>query len=388
MKKCEEKKKLAVNELEELETFLSKVKKNSAEFQDGLAARGIESYDELKRRLNILRLRLNLEVDDSEKFNLLNIPDEELSPDLIKQKRLQKIQKAARDQRDQRRAKAQEEQQRVERLKTDDPEAYLQDLYRQRQEILQRVEERKKFKIELQNRNSRVKQTRLRMIIDLGTEGADDSNFGAKDHDWDGYRELHNNNQDEEEEDQALLIDIDTKIGNIDTNHLVNIGEVWRPPTAEDYQILLEVDRIRPPEIIFQPNIIGLEQAGLAQTLDQVFRLFNEDQAQRLANCIFLTGASVLFPNFKERIEVEVQSMRPFGSSFSVNVAKDVSNDAWRGASEFSMTQEFIDTSITIQEYNEYGPCVLNRKNSHFASNLYYETPERGDVPIKKSKIR
>lgn len=387
VKKGEEKRKLALNELEELELFTSKVKRNSSEFQDGLSARGIENYDELKRKINSLRSRLNLEVDESEKFNLLNIPDEELSPDLIKQKRVQKIQKAVKDAREQRKAKAEEENARVEKLKVDDPEAYIEDLHKQRQEIFQRMEERRKVKNELQNRNSRSHKNRLRTIAELGTEAGDD-NFGMRDQDWNIYREIHNDNQEEEEEDQNLLIDLDTKIGTVDTNHLMAIGDIWRPPTAEDYQILLEADRIRPAEILFQPSIIGLEQAGLAQTLDQVFRLFTPQQAEKLAGCIFITGSSTLFQNFSERIALEVRNMRPFASEFQVVVAKDPSVDAWRGASEFANSQEFRDTGVSIEDYNEFGPSIISRKKRHFASNLYVETPEKGDCPVKRSKNR
>ncbi|OMJ77200.1 hypothetical protein SteCoe_23275 [Stentor coeruleus] len=388
MKKSEEKRKLAINELEELESFIQSVKKNSSDFQDGLVARGIENYDELKRKINSLRSRLNLEVDETEKYHLINIPDEELTADLVKQKRIQKIQKAAREAREQRKSKAQEEQERIEKLKVDDPDAYLKDLHKQRQEVLQRIEERKKLKMELQNRNSRPSQRRLRIIADLGTEGASDDNFGMKDQDWNIYREIHNDNQEEDEEDQNLLLDIDTKIGTVDTNHLITIGDVWRQPTAEDYQILLETDRIRPPEILFQPSIIGLEQAGLSQTLEQVFKLFPPAQAQKLASCIFITGASAIFPNFRERVEIEALGMRPFGSYICVENAKNLASDAWSGASEFATTSEFKDTGVSIDEYKEYGPNIFCSKRRHFASNLYYETPERGDMPAKRSKNR
>jgi actin-related protein 5 len=387
-KKSEEKRKLAVHELEELESFITSVKKNSSEFHEGLAARGIESYEELKRKINGLRGRLNLEVDESEKYNLLNVPDEELTADLVKQKRMQKIQKAAREAREQRRAKAQEEQERVEKLKVDDPDAYLQDLHKQRREVIQRVEERKKLRNELANRNSRPSQRRLRAIAELGTENAADETFGMKDQDWNIYREIHNDNQEEEEEDQNLLMDLDTKISSVDTNHLVNIGEVWRPPTAEDYQILLEVDRIRTPEIVFQPSIIGMEQSGLGQTMEVIFRLFPEQTANELAKSIFITGGSALFRNFRERIEAEVVTMRPFGSQFNVEIAKDVENDAWRGASKFALTEEFRSTGVGIEEYREYGSSALLRKSRHFASNVYHSTPEKGDVPTKRTRVR
>lgn len=388
LKKSEEKRKLALNELEELESFISSVRRNSSEFTEGLSARGIENYDELKRKINSLRIRLNLEVDESEKYNLLMIPDEELSPDLIKQKRIQKIQKSAREARDLRKAKAQEENERVEKLKVDDPEAYLQDLYKQRLEVLQRIEDRRKLKIELQNRNSRPSQRRLRAMADLVADVAGDDTFGMKDQDWNVYRDMHNDHQEEEEEDQNLLIDLDTKISNMDTNHLMNIGEVWRPPTAEDYQILLEVDRIRPAEILFQPSIIGLEQAGLCQTMDQIFRLFPKSQADELAQCIFVTGGSASFPNFKQRIENEILSMRPFGSQYKVFMAQDLHLDAWRGGSEFAASQDFLDTGLTQEDYKEYGAAALSEKHKHPAGNFYHQTPEKGECPVKKVKIR
>ena len=388
IKKSEEKRKLALNELEELESFMSSVRRNSSEFAEGLSARGIENYDELKRKINSLRSRLNMEVDESEKYNLLNVPDEDLTADLQKQKRIQKIQKSAKEAREQRKAKAQEEQERIEKLKNEDPDAYLQDLHKQRHEVIGRMEERRKLKLELQNRSSRPSQRRLRAMADLVSDLAGEDSFGMKDQDWNIYREMHNDHQEEEEEDQNTLLDLDTRISSVDTNHLMNIGEVLRPPTAEDYQILLEVDRIRSPEILFQPSIIGLEQSGLAQTMEQIFKLFPKEQADELASCVFITGGSAAFPNFAQRIEREVLMMRPFLSNFKVDIARDLHNDGWRGASEFAGGQEFLDTCLTIEEYKEYGSSALGDRHKHNASNFFYETPAKGDVPVKKSKIR
>ncbi|OMJ68678.1 hypothetical protein SteCoe_33803 [Stentor coeruleus] len=387
MKKSAEKRKIAINELEDLEYFIKKVKKNSSEFQEGLIARGIDSYEELKRKINCLKTRLNLEVNDSERYNLLNTPDNELTAEMVKQKRIQKIQKAAKDARDLKKAKTQEAQEKIEKIKQSDPEGYLKDLHKQRSEILQRIDDRKKLKIKLQNRNSRSSQRRLRVIADLSTEKTSDDNFGSKDQDWNIYREICNDNQDDEE-DKILLLDIDTQISSIDKNHITTLGDTWRIPTAEDYQILLEVDRIRPAEIIFQPSIIGLDQAGLCQTLDQVFRLFPYEQAKKLESCVFVTGASAFFPGFIERIEDEVMKMRPCGNKIVVEKAWDLELDAWRGASEFCLTKEFEETSVGREEYKEFGGYVFCRKNRHFASNLYYETPERGDIPVKRSKNR
>ena len=52
---------------------------------------------------------------------------------------------------------------------------------------------------------------------------------------------------------------------------------------AEYYQLQLGVERIRIPEVLFQPSIIGHDQAGLAETLDQVLRSYDSKTQDRLA---------------------------------------------------------------------------------------------------------
>mgnify|MGYP001055338876 CR=1 FL=1 len=382
VKKSEEKKRIAEQELEELEELANIYRKKSTEFQEGLVARGLTNYEDLKKRINSLRSRLNLQVDESEKYNLLEVPDEELSNEELKQKRMQAIQKAAREAREQRRAKQLEEQERVQKLKQEDPQAYLKDLHLQRQEVLSRVSERNKLKQELQSRHSRTSQRRLRVMAELGSESIDD-NFGMNEQDWDIYREVQKDTLEEEEEDKTLLSELDSKIAKVDPTHLVTIGEVARPLTAEDYQLLIDADRIRPAEVLFQPNIIGLEQAGVTQIMEQIFSLFSKEDSQKLANCVFVTGGPSMFPGFVDRIKSEVMTMRPFGSGFSVIRAYDPCLDAWRGSSQFAETEEFTQTCITKSEYEERG-AHLTSKNQHFASNKYY-TQVLGE-PSKKVK--
>ena len=43
----------------------------------------------------------------------------------------------------------------------------------------------------------------------------------------------------------------------------------------------------RVPELLFQPSMIGVEQAGVAETMDYVFKKFSPDDQNRLAQ-VFL----------------------------------------------------------------------------------------------------
>ena len=51
---------------------------------------------------------------------------------------------------------------------------------------------------------------------------------------------------------------------------------------AEYYQLHLGVERIRTPEVMFQPSLIGLQHAGLAETLEYVLSKYDSKMQDRL----------------------------------------------------------------------------------------------------------
>lgn len=85
----------------------------------------------------------------------------------------------------------------------------------------------------------------------------------------------------------------------------------------------MNVERFTIPEILFRPSIIGIDQAGIAesiynsveklpernsisinQKLDSNSYRTNLDIRPSLYNNIVLTGGNCLFPNFKQRLYV------------------------------------------------------------------------------------
>ena len=47
-------------------------------------------------------------------------------------------------------------------------------------------------------------------------------------------------------------------------------------PTAEDFQIRLYTDRYKGTEILFQPSIVGLENAGIGEILEIIMGQMKE----------------------------------------------------------------------------------------------------------------
>lgn len=55
-----------------------------------------------------------------------------------------------------------------------------------------------------------------------------------------------------------------------------------------DY-IELAVERIKGPEVLFQPKIGGIDQSGLIEVINQVLKNYNSDIQKILLQNIFLT---------------------------------------------------------------------------------------------------
>lgn len=144
-------------------------------------------------------------------------------------------------------------------------------------------------------------------------------------------------------------------------------------------QLHFSVERIRAAEILFQPSMIGLMEAGLAETIDYVLKLFPADDQQRLVNNIFITGGGAKLPGLKDRLEKELMEIRPFESTFAVKIANDSTLDAWYGAKKFATAGNNIQNfSISKHDYNEMGGEYLKE---HCLSNRYFKTPKADNPP-------
>lgn len=131
-----------------------------------------------------------------------------------------------------------------------------------------------------------------------------------------------------------------------------------RPLTKEDFQIVLGVERFRCPEILFRPNWIGIDQAGLDEmTGVSIRRLPSSDLEleERLTSSVFITGGSSLFPGINQRLEAGIRMIRPCGSPIKVVKALDPILDAWRGASAYAASSQFLTQTFSKVDYYEKG---------------------------------
>ncbi|KAL8820674.1 MAG: hypothetical protein Q9223_001167 [Gallowayella weberi] len=336
-------------------------------------------------------------------FPLLDVPDETLDEAGLKEKRHQRLMKSGYEARA--RAKVEKELERAriaeeERLDNEHREAdiqsWLEERRAARQTLLQKIKERDRLKADLGNRKSLASQMRMKTLANLASDqpgkkrrrGGDDDNFGANDDDWGVYRTVAMGEQsdDEEEEDlgaglkgvEAQLLKYDPTFNE---NNTLEAQSDWtqslmhaflrgpRPfdpeSQQEAHQVHLNVERIRVPEVVFQPSIAGLDQAGIIDIAADIINhglAKTEDRISVLGD-IFLTGGNTMFTGFDERLKRELRAVLPVEAPINLRKAGNSLLDAWRGAAQWAGCSESSHGFITREEYQEKGSEYMKEHN-------------------------
>lgn len=258
--------------------------------------------------------------------------------------------------------------------------------------MLQKIKEKEKLKADLGNRKSLASQIRMKTLANLASDqpgrkrrrGGDDDDFGANDEDWGVYRTVATGEQSDDDEDEDLgagLKGIEAQLLKYDPNFTENntrdAQTDWtkslmhaflrgpRPFNPESqqeiHQVHLNVERIRVPEIVFQPAIAGLDQAGIVEIAGDIINhgLSKPEERNAVLGDIFLTGGNTLFSRFDERLGHDLRAVLPSDSPLAVRRARDPILDAWRGAAQWSQEPGFKHCSIFRQEYLEKGSEYL-----------------------------
>lgn len=352
------------------------------------------------------------EEQEAPDFSLLDVPDDQLDEAGIKKKRQQRLLKSNHEARDRAKAEKAAEKARIaeearldEERRTNHLEEWLQDKRTALLEKLAQIKARDRLTADLGNRKSLSNQIRMKNIANLASDnptgeagsrkrrrgGGDDDDFGADDADWGVYRSVaigaNKGDSDDEEEVQE---DLDASVRALEQDLLkydkdftyentLEAQKDWtkslihafrhgpRPfdegSPAETHRIHLNVERIRVPEVVFQPAIAGIDQAGLVEIAGDILtqRLVGLPGIDRDAflKDIFLTGGNTMFQNFDERLRLGLMPLLPAGASLAIRRAKDATLDAWRGAARWAGGEERRRAMVTREEYLEKGPDYM-----------------------------
>ncbi|KAK4126244.1 ARP5-like protein [Parathielavia appendiculata] len=344
-------------------------------------------------------------------FSLLDVPDDQLDEAGLKQKRQQRLLKSNHEARARAKAEKEAEKARIaeearldEERRTNDLEGWLEGKRQARLAKLAQIKDRERLKADLGNRKSLASQIRMKNIANLASDaptgaagsrkrrrGGDDDDFGADDADWGVYRSVAigaNKGDSDDEEDgeedleaavRALEADLLTYDKDFSYNETLDAQKDWsksllhafrygpRPfdpsSPAETHRLHLNVERIRVPEVLFQPTAIaGIDQAGIVEIAGDILtqRLPSIPGLEKAARDevlrdVFLTGGNTLFENFDERLRRGLTALLPAGAPLAIRRAGDAVLDAWKGAAGWAGTEEARRTRVTREEWLEKG---------------------------------
>ncbi|CAF1055948.1 unnamed protein product [Rotaria sordida] len=133
--------------------------------------------------------------------------------------------------------------------------------------------------------------------------------------------------------------------------------------TKQQQQIVrMNVERFTIPEILFRPSIIGIDQAGIAESIYNSVEQLPEHIRPSLYNNILLTGGNCLFPNFKERLENELRSMIKDDYPIRITLPENPITYALNAGVTLTNSSDYINYCVTKREYDEHGVSICHRK--------------------------
>lgn len=335
---------------------------------------------------------------EEQTFPLLDVPDEELDEQGIKDKRHQRLLKSGVEARLRAKAEKEREKQRLaeeERLDLENRnnhfDSWLSGRRAARESLLSKIKDRERLKQDAGNRKSLASQMRMKTLANLASDGPkrkrrgggeNDDDFGVNDEDWVIYRTVATepaSDEEEEEDPAAALRSLEAELLRFDPDftekETYEAQNDWtkslihaflrgaRPFDSESqkeaHQIHLNVERVRVPEVIFQPGIAGLDQAGLAEIVQGiVMGRGNAAEQQALLSDVFVTGGNTMFKGFDERLRRELRGVMAAGLNIQVRRAADPVMDAWKGAAGWwnqTSSSERAAATVNRDEYLEKG---------------------------------
>lgn len=120
--------------------------------------------------------------------------------------------------------------------------------------------------------------------------------------------------------------------------------------------------RFRAPEVLFQPNLVGLSCYGIHELILATLMRCDTDLRKELYQNICLSGGTAMIPGLPERLHKELTNLAPATVKIKVDAAAEGKYSAWIGGSIFASLSSFQCMLIGRDEYEEYGPSIVNRK--------------------------
>lgn len=126
--------------------------------------------------------------------------------------------------------------------------------------------------------------------------------------------------------------------------------------------VKLGTERFRAPEILFNPELIGQEYAGIHQVVvDSINRADLDLRKQLFANVV-LSGGSTLYKDFGTRLLNEVRKLAVKDIKIKIYAPPERKYSTWIGGSILAALNTFKKMWVSAEEYQE-DPDIIHKKS-------------------------
>ncbi len=120
--------------------------------------------------------------------------------------------------------------------------------------------------------------------------------------------------------------------------------------------------RFHCPEALFQPSLMGMQSAGIHETVFNAITKCDLDLRKDLYLNIVLSGGNTLFPGLAGRMQKEMMLLAPPTLGVKVFAPPNREYASWVGGSILASLSSFEQMRISKQEYEESGPSIHIRR--------------------------
>lgn len=175
------------------------------------------------------------------------------------------------------------------------------------------------------------------------------------------------------------LKESDQHVVQVNTDENITPEEIcarWLEPAREkqfevEYMLpdgqsfIIGREKLQCTEMLFHPPLVGKEALGISEMVWDSLNSCERDVKKDMYSNLVLVGGNTMLPGFQQRITTDLDSLaRKKGVLRNFKVHSDPFRQfsSWSGGSIMASLSTFQDLVVTIDEWDEEGPVILEKK--------------------------
>ncbi|GJD10109.1 Actin-6 [Galdieria sulphuraria] len=137
-------------------------------------------------------------------------------------------------------------------------------------------------------------------------------------------------------------------------------GKCFQLP--DDSQITLDIECFQCPEMLFHPQLVGIQSYGLIDMVCKCIQEIPYNIRKDLWNNIVLSGGSMMITGIQDRLKKDLKNNIPSTAAFHIFRLPDARLSTWLGGSILGNLPSFEKICMTLEEYHELGAAMIHER--------------------------